>query len=109
MAAMTVLSFGARENLMRPCADCGLHTGCFCDYCLAACRLPNEDWEIGQRTPLCETCDRKHDGCHGCRGEQWCMPPSFPSPADIRYYGAYTSMPDIEEALSGFNMGVELK
>ena len=61
----------------RPCVDCGQVTGCFCDYCNARDRMPNEVWSAGQGTPLCTTCDRKHDRCHFCRGLKWCTPPAW--------------------------------
>eukprot|EP00975_Prorocentrum_lima_P040090 8421035-Prorocentrum_lima.AAC.1 len=41
----------------RPCVDCGLMTGRFCDWCLAADRLPGEVRAAGQMTPLCSHCD----------------------------------------------------
>ena len=36
------------EMLCRPCVDCGLETGCFCDYCLACDRCPKEQWAAGR-------------------------------------------------------------
>ena len=78
MADLEVLAFTTEETkemLNRPCVDCGLKTGRFCDWCKAAGRLPNEDWADGQMTPLCSNCDNKRGACHFCRGEQWCMPP----------------------------------
>ena len=65
------------ETLSRACVDCGLITGSFCDYCLAADRIPEEKWEPGQCTPLCTKCDTKNDGiCHFCRGVAWVAPQS---------------------------------
>ena len=52
-----VLAYGDQEMLTRPCVDCGLLTGRFCDWCFAADRLPNEEWADGQMTPLCSDCD----------------------------------------------------
>ena len=62
-------------GLIRPCVDCGLMTGRFCDYCNAADRLPDEEWAPNQATPLCSQCDNNHDKCHFCRGQHWCVPP----------------------------------
>ena len=64
-----VISFGNME-LARPCVDCGVLTGCYCDFCYAMDRLPSETWAPGQATPLCTSCDRKHDKCHFCREEE---------------------------------------
>ena len=61
--------------LLRPCVDCGLKTGCYCDYCKAVDRLPDEQWAKGQMTPLCTKCDKKQGACHFCRGLLWCVPP----------------------------------
>ena len=63
------------STLLRGCVDCGRLTGSFCDGCHAADRLPMDHWALGQRTPLCTSCDRLHDACHYCRGVQWCTPP----------------------------------
>ena len=75
MAKVQVLGLGARDTLVRPCVDCGLMTGRFCDYCRAADRLPDETWAHNQLTPLCHYCDNKHDECHYCRRQIWCTPP----------------------------------
>ena len=53
--------------LYRPCVDCGRHTGCFCDHCKAAARIPGEPWAEGQHTPLCRDCDHAHGRCRFCR------------------------------------------
>ena len=75
-----VLAAGDEATLVRPCVDCGLHTGNFCDGveapCLAAVRVPEEHWVEGQATPLCSKCDRKHGACHFCRRVPRCCPPS---------------------------------
>ena len=72
-----VLAMGDEADLKRPCVDCGLRTGCFCDGCFASTRLPLETWIAGQRTPLCTDCDRRHGGlCHYCRGLSWATPPT---------------------------------
>ena len=74
---MQALAFGSEAQLTRPCADCGLVTGGFCDFCLAAERFPGEEWAEGQQTPLCTVCDKKHGACHFCRGRLWCVPPPW--------------------------------
>ena len=77
--------------LTRPCVDCGLQTGRYCDgdefgaigsggsACFADERLPRGDivhpeWNPGQRTPLCSFCDKKYEACHFCRGVAWASP-----------------------------------
>ena len=72
---MEVLAWGSEEQLLRPCVDCGLITGRFCDYCLAETRVPSEEWVADQHTPLCSRCDWKHGMCHYCRGCLWVTPP----------------------------------
>ena len=72
---MEVLAWGDEKMLIRPCVDCGLMTGRYCDWCHAADRCPNEQWAKGQMTPLCSYCDNKLDACHFCRGLSWCAPP----------------------------------
>ena len=69
------LAGGTECELFRPCVDCGLITGSFCDFCKAADWLPDEAWAEHQVTPLCTRCDRMRDACHFCRGEHWCVPP----------------------------------
>ena len=88
--ALEFLCFGEAENLIRPCVDCGLVTGRFCDgprgetgpQCYAAYRVPTESWEPKQRTPFCLRCEelqqQRHGTwgmCHFCRGVNWCTPP----------------------------------
>ena len=87
-AALEVLCFGDTETLHRPCVDCGHYTGRYCDYCLAADRIPNETWAPGQATPLCSSCDNRYDKCHDCRGIRMARPcawgsstPSFGTPS----------------------------
>ena len=75
MSSLEVFATGSEEVLSRPCVDCSLVTGCFCDHCRAADRLPGEVWADNQMTPLCTHCDRKHGACHFCRGQIWCVPP----------------------------------
>ncbi|CAE7943450.1 unnamed protein product [Symbiodinium sp. KB8] len=71
--ALQALTVGTQDELCRPCADCGLYTGCYCDgndwgECFAADRLPREHWANNQRTPLGTACDRRFNMCHFCRG-----------------------------------------
>ena len=70
MAVLEVLAFGDADELFRPCADCGLRTGSFCDFCYGADRYPKEKWAANQHTPLCSRCDDEHGACHFCREEQ---------------------------------------
>ena len=75
---------GPPHMLCRPCVDCGLFTGNFCDgtivhgwevVCEASHRLPKERWVPGQRTPLCTNCERRKRMCRYCRMEPWVTPP----------------------------------
>ena len=68
MDPLEVVCTGSSETLFRPCVDCGLYTGRFCDHCLAADRIPSEKWAPNQHTPLCSTCDNRHNKCRFCRG-----------------------------------------
>ena len=61
---LEVLAMGDAEILARPCVDCGLVTGCYCDSCIASERMPGEMWAKGQMTPLCSSCDRERGACH---------------------------------------------
>jgi len=70
MAFMQIVAFGTPEELTRPCVDCGNATTNFCEYCFAADRMPNQVWAQNQATPLCMTCDKKHDKCRFCREDQ---------------------------------------
>ena len=74
MAALQAHAVGSLEVLARPCVDCGLITGSFCDKCLAVSRMPEEVWAEGQHTPLCNDCDDRHRRCHYCRHQVWCAP-----------------------------------
>ena len=56
---LQVIATGSTEMLNRPCVDCGLVTGSFCDHCRAAVRCPDEVWADHQMTPLFTHCDRK--------------------------------------------------
>ena len=81
-AQITVISAGDPETLCRPCVDCGLKTGYFCDgaeleggfACIASDRIPAETWCDGQRTPFCRPCEDKIGSCNFCRGTPWCQP-----------------------------------
>ena len=80
-----ILAFGEDYELTRPCVDCGLYTGRFCDWCLGSERIPSQSWCEGQRTPLCSRCDNRWDACHFCRGLHWCTPPAWgPASAEVR-------------------------
>ncbi|OLP89578.1 hypothetical protein AK812_SmicGene28942 [Symbiodinium microadriaticum] len=86
MARLIVSTAISTEELCRPCVDCGLYTGCYCDGndwgdCFAADRLPRERWANNQRTPLCTACDRRFGMCHFCRGQLWACPPAHRDPA----------------------------
>ena len=70
-----VLVVGTKKMLCRPCVDCGLFTGIYCDHCEAAHRCPRGAWAAGQMTPLCSFCNKKHRSCHFCRGLDCCVPP----------------------------------
>ena len=84
-AAMEVHAEGATALLYRPCVECGLSTGNYCDDlevsfrgppCLAKERVPKETWAPGQRTPLCSVCERKYVSCRYCRRVSGCSPPA---------------------------------
>ena len=80
---MEVLCCGDEKDLNRPCVDCGLITGRYCDFCLAVTRIPTEAWIQNQHTPLCSKCDWKHGKCHFCRGQSWATrPPWRPEPEE---------------------------
>ena len=80
---LEVLAVGPKSVLCRPCADCGLFTGRFCDWCMACDRIPSEQWARGQHTPLCSRCDWRWGCCRFCRGVSSCTPPaSGPVPKD---------------------------
>ena len=66
--------FAAMRAVSRPCVDCGQVTGCWCDFCWAAERVPSEVWRPRQQTPLCTACDRRHERCHFCRGVHMARP-----------------------------------
>ena len=72
---LEILALADASILYRPCVDCGLRTGSFCDYCYAWDRDPAAYWAIGQHTPLCSLCDGEYNCCHFCRGQMWVVPP----------------------------------
>ena len=74
LATRVALATGSIEELQRPCVDCGLITGCYCDYCLAIDRSPTEHWVPKQRTPLCTACDSRCNACRFCRKVPSCTP-----------------------------------
>ena len=65
-------------ELVRPCVDCGLITGRFCDgldrICRAAMRIPSEKWCPNQMTPFCGFCEAKYPACRFCRRIPSCTP-----------------------------------
>ena len=80
---MDVLCWGEEKDLNRPCVDCGMYTGRFCDYCLAETRIPTEAWVPNHHTPLCSKCDWKYGECHFCRRQSWVTrPPWRPEPEE---------------------------
>ena len=74
MTTLQAYAVGSPGLLTRPCVDCGLITGCYCDLCFAEDRMPDEAWVEAQLTPLCTKCDGVHGMCHYCRGDAWCAP-----------------------------------
>lgn len=96
-ARMEVLAVGDAELLCRPCVDCGLYTGRFCDHCLAKDGVPSEVWAYGQYTPLCSRCDDRHEECHYCREIQWSTP--FPHQKEL----TEEPKPEIKEAFDLFD------
>ncbi len=67
----------AVDVLPKPCVDCGLRTGNWCEtlraggHCFAAMRVPGGSWQPGQRTPLCTGCERARGACHWCHHAPW--------------------------------------
>ena len=70
----------ALHNYMRPCVDCGLRTGNYCDNCKSGTRYPCLEWETELQTPLCTKCENKHEACHYCHGIHWATPPPHGGP-----------------------------
>ena len=63
--------------LIRPCVDCGLLTGNWCEaFCFAENWLGSklEDWQDSQITPHCTFCEKKYRFCHFCLGKDWATP-----------------------------------
>ena len=71
---LEVVQVAQQHVLHRPCVDCGLRTGCWCDYCFAVTRFPEEHRASNQNTPLCTICDYSHRRCHFCHGQLWVAP-----------------------------------
>ena len=80
-------AFDSRDELYRPCVDCGKKTGNYCPSpiqlghgedqggeCFAEDRVPSEPWAEDQKTPLCEKCYDNHGSCHFCRQVHSCTP-----------------------------------
>ena len=64
-------------SLIRPCVDCGLLTGNWCEAsCFAEDWLGSklEDWNDSQITPHCSFCEKRYQFCHFCRGKDWATP-----------------------------------
>ena len=88
--AMHVHAFGDREMLIRPCVDCGLETGSYCEtlsafdgelgVCPAVRWMPTETWSPGQCTPFCAVCEARYGACHFCREVPSCTPPRHQEP-----------------------------
>ena len=108
LATMHVHAFGSREELFRPCVDCGRKTGNYCETpiqvghaeaqggkCFAKDRVPSEHWAIGQKTPLCTFCENIHGSCHFCRGVESCTP--FPWDPKDKDPGEPTEKEDISD------------
>ena len=76
-----------RSTLCRPCIDCGLVTGSFCDRCCVRPHWTTNRWQPGTTTPLCTHCDKKWSACHRCRAVSACSP--FPHGHDD-----YATRPD---------------
>ena len=79
-----MLAWGEPQMLCRPCVDCGLLTGRFCDgddicECFAENWMPDLDWAPGQNTPFCRKCEDRKEVCHFCRDEAWARPSAHPA------------------------------
>jgi len=83
---LIVRSAGPAALYFRPCVDCGRMTGSYCEtkkqaghrlwqggVCLAADRVPSEEWGEGQSTPLCTRCEAVY---YACRRVHSCTPPA---------------------------------
>ena len=68
-----------QPKLVRPCVNCGLTTGNFCDglgyECYAEDNVPAEKWCVAQRTPFCNFCESKRPACRFCMRTPSCTPP----------------------------------
>ena len=54
-------------SLIRPCVDCGLLTGRYCDFCELSDRDADAVSDCGRTTPLCSFCEDVFGRCHLCR------------------------------------------
>ena len=94
-APLEVFAWGDERLLCRPCVDCGLRTGRFCDgwpvrdSCKAAVRIPSEEWAEGQLTPYCSICEDRRGYCHFCRGVSWATPPEWRRHAEVLQHGEF--------------------
>jgi hypothetical protein len=114
-SVLSATSFGTKESLVKPCVDCGLLTGCFCDGeefessgkpCFAEVHHPfsGEQWQPGQRTPLCSKCDAKFGKCHYCRKVPFCMPFANQKPSS-----ALSSSVRLEQWNTGYGQRLDLQ
>ena len=76
-SALALAAAGVPATLCRPCEDCGLITGRFCDSCFAIDRVPSEVWAASQLTPLSSSCRNRYGKCHYCRGMTWVTAPPW--------------------------------
>jgi hypothetical protein len=87
VADIEVYAAGEPSDFIRPCVTCGLNTGSYCDGleyhaagpagpggpangppCMAADRVPSEQWVAGKRTPFCTRCEAIFVKCRFCLG-----------------------------------------
>ena len=71
---------GELISLIRPCVDCGLLTGNWCEAnCFAVNWLGSklEDWQDSQITPHCTHCEKSNRFCHFCLGKDWATPDTY--------------------------------
>ena len=70
------------EQVNRPCVDCGLVTGGWCEgrygQCPANHWIPTETWRANRSSPLCSKCEEHFLWCHLCRHVTWSRPASRP-------------------------------
>ena len=102
-----IYAWGSEQELIRPCVDCGMYTGNYCDYCNAVQRMPTEKWAgPNQGTPLCQACDAARNACHYCKRVAWCTPPGWrPKNKQQLPDGNHVNFPDLELSRSGYTAG----